>query len=334
MMNESAVEITLAGGPETLLSHMSMLGMALILEEELGRGRVRCRWTDETDPAALVHVGGVDSASDIGRIVRDHARRHQDGAEWMRAQHDAVGSLFSARTKMPAGAQLWREVLDQRRRAGTAVRGLDSEMVLGIGERAWWLSEHRQYRPDHGASAWEMKTRNRGMEFLKDGLVPMAAALAAREPDEVLDGLTGTRVADEVGKNKPESRTATGLGPVGPTDVARAWAGLWAIAAVPVMPLVGERSVSPAAVPPSRGERGLLLMPMSTGWVTPSRWRRAMRSAVTVAAAGRHGDDVEVAAARDQLAAWGFRELMVYEVSVTGSTSAPERRALSGRRVG
>lgn len=327
-------EIELAGSHEVLLSHMSLLGTALILEEEIGAGRVLCRWGDGPNPSARLRLKGLAS-SEIGRIVQKHATRLADEVfGLLAAQHPDIGALFSARTKSPKSAEQWREVLDARSVVVRGLRGLGSSLSIGIGERAWWFAEHKRLRPDHGASAWEMRTRNRGMEFISDTLRPLAVAVAKRTPTEVLSGLVGRSVEDEVGKNKAESRTGTGLGPVGPTDSARAWTGLWAIAGMPVWPSPSDRSVTSAAVPRKRGRPGQLIMPMCTQWVTTSRWLVALRSSVLtdVGTAAADGDDLSVQyhSGLKQLKDWGFDLVLRFPVSVSGSSSAPERRALAG----
>ena len=55
------------------LSHMTMIGLAAILEDA-GVGDVRVGWTHELDARPLIHTKAL-----IWRpppIVRDHARRH------------------------------------------------------------------------------------------------------------------------------------------------------------------------------------------------------------------------------------------------------------------
>ncbi|MDO5633425.1 MAG: hypothetical protein Q4G34_00930 [Micrococcus sp.] len=322
--------LTLAGTPEVLLSHMSLLGTALIIEERLGAGSVTCHWQDGADPLPILTVNGA-TREDIGLIIRDHAADHVGtAATWIRAAQPVVGSLFSARTKMPSTPEQWERLLAERGPINSGLRGLDSRMVLGIGERAWWLDRPPSLRPDHGASAWEMKTRNKGMEFVKDGLEPIARAVAAREPLAVLSGLTGETFADEVAKGRPDSRTGMGLSPLGPMDSARAWTGLWGIAALPVWPQVTRRSVNSAALPGKKDELGRLCMAVPMAAVTPSRWVRMLRSSAIVTSSG---DQDAASAADSQLKAWGAGTLLTFPVSVTGSTSAPERRALTGQQV-
>lgn len=327
-----SVDITLAGSKEILLSHMSLLGAASILDEILGPGSVLCRWTDEADAAPMLRVGGV-SEEKVGEILRDHASRHVAGdISWMHARHPLFQSHFATRAKAPSTRDDWDDFLGQRVAVSDRLRGLDSGMTLGLGERAWWLADRKPLRPDHGASPWEMRTRNKGMEVVADALLPMAIAVAERDAQKVVDGLTGRTLNDEPANNRPDSRTSQGLGPLGPTDAARAWCGMWGIASFPIWHRATDRSVASAAVPPHRGSPGKLLMAAPTRWVTVARWQAVLRSEA-LSTMGQTGmapaeDRLKVSAARRELVERGFELLLEFAVKVSGSTSAPERRAM------
>lgn len=326
------IDITLAGGIETLLSHMSLLGAASILEETLGSGSVLCRWTDEANAAPMLRVDVADELA-IGEILREHALRHAKGEiPWMHAQHPLLQSVFAARNAKTFADEHWREFTSARSEISDGLRRLESSMTLGLGERAWWLKDSKKLRPDHGASPWEMRTRHRGMEVVFDALLPMARAMAERDAQKIVDGLTGKALDDEPGKNKAESRTAQGLGPIGPTDTARAWCGMWGIASFPVWHRATERSLTPGSVPPRGGSKGKLLMAVPTGWVTVARWQVVLRGAA-LSILGQAGmapaeEQLKVAAARRQLQELGFELFLEFPVNVSGSISAPERRAM------
>lgn len=330
--------MTFAGSHQVLLAHMSLLGTALIVEDAIGPGKVVLRWTDEVDPRPQLRVLEATPAI-IGDLIREHASGHASGSDtWLEVVDPNVGSLFSTRTKAPNSDEAWIRVLNVRASSANDLRDLDSQMVVGLGERAWWYMEGKQQRPDRGASAWEMRTRNRGLEFVANTLLPLADAVSHRTSQRVEAGLTGFSVDDEVGKNKPDSRTATGFAAPGPTDSAVAWTALWGLAAMPVWHHPQARSTSSASLPPKHGARGQLLMPMATQWVTPARMQMALRSRALLDAVQPDVDSVEVGttalAARRQLAEWGFTTLLRFPVQVSGSTSAPERRALAAVVVG
>ena len=326
-----SIDIKLGGGKEILLSHMSLLGAASILDEALGAGSVLCRWTDEADAVAMLRVDAA-SEDQVGEILREHAARHAQGdIPWMHARHPVLQSVFAARNAKPFPDEKWHEFVSLRTQMSDDLRGLESRMTLGLGERAWWLRDGKTLRPDHGASPWEMRTRNKGMEVVADALVPMAAALAERDPQKVMDGLTGQILDDEPSSNKPDSRTSQGFGPLGPTDTARAWCGMWGIASFPVWHRAVDRSVTPAAVPPRRVARGKLLMAAPTRWITVARWQAALRSEAlnAIGQMGRSSaeEKLKVSAARRELKELGFELLLEFPVKVTGSPSARERRA-------
>lgn len=327
-----SIDIKLGGGKEILLSHMSLLGAASILDEALGAGSVLCRWTDEADAVAMLRVDAA-SEEQVGEILREHAARHAQGdIPWMHARHPVLQSHFATRAKAPASHEAWEEFLGQRVAVSDSLRGLESEMTLGLGERAWWLADSKTLRPDHGASPWEMRTRNKGMEVVVDALLPLARAVAGRDPKKILDGLTGSVLDDEPAKNKSDSRTSQGLGPIGPTDAARAWCGMWGIASFPIWHRPTDRSIAPAAVPRRRDSRAKLLMAVPTQWVTVPRWQAVLRSE-SLSILGRRDtasaeDRLKASAAHRGLVEHGFKLMLEFPVNVTGSTSAPERRAM------
>ena len=324
--------IELPGSHQVLLSHMNMLGLSMILEEELGVGTVQCAWSPGIEPKPQIKLKQA-TIDDVASIVKKHATQHVEAAEsWLHAANPAVGSLFSARTKNPANNEEWGSVLAQRAAVADELRGIDSDMTVGIGERSWWQFQGGKRRPDFGASPWEMRTRNGGCEFVADTLLPLARAVSERSVGGIKDGLTGRTLCDEVGENKADSRTATGLAPLGPADNARAWVALWGISAVPMWKRSTDQSVASAAVPSRRGERGQLLMPMATEWVTVSRWRTALRSRALVDAfqSSTVAELSDAAIARALLRSWGFEHLMRFPVFETDNRSAPERRTLQG----
>lgn len=75
-------------------------------------------------------------------------------------------------------------------------------------------------------------------------------------------------------------------------------------------------------------------MAVPTRWVTVSRWRAALRgealSAIGHVGAATAEDRLKLSAAHRELGELGFELLLEFPVNVTGSTSAPERRAMEG----
>ena len=72
----------------------------------------------------------------------------------------------------------------------------------------------------------------------------LAESVSARKPPDVLAGLRGTLVRDEIGQDQVTSRTGTGFCNPGPVDNAVAWCALWGISQLPSTPRVGRRAVT------------------------------------------------------------------------------------------
>jgi len=192
----------LTGDVRTAISHLALWGLAAIADEATGTCS-RLWWTEDQTPDPTVET--TLNAQRLAAAVHAHAQHASDLTSWLMKQETCgtrKGSgLFTARAKVPTDPGEWRhhaEEVRAARRAGIVSR-LDGQMILGMGEPAWWRWERDANRPDEGASRWEMKTRNKGQEFILHRLVPLAQALANRTPQQVLDGLMGRAVVDERG---------------------------------------------------------------------------------------------------------------------------------------
>lgn len=233
----TSIEIT--GDVRSTLTHFAALGLAAILEAEL-QGHVKL--SARTMRSVRVDFTGESTTSALGLAdaVRAHARRHL--SSWVTQTHEHVGSIagtMSPRLKSATGNSDWT-ALQEARFAALDSAGADDAgwldlMLMGaLGEPAYWYVDNQgNTQPDRGASGWEMKTRNRGEEFVQHRLAPLCKAVSQRDVDSVLDGLTGAAVVDEVGGG-PDSRTPTGLANPQETDNALAWCALWGISLFPV----------------------------------------------------------------------------------------------------
>ena len=148
--------------------------------------------------------------------------------------------------------------------------------ISGLGEPSYWRFEAKAPRPDHGASRWEMKTRNKGQEFIKHRLRLMCADLATWEPSAMLSGITGQTLYDSL-DDKPDSRTGTGFTVPQPTDTARL------LCAGGYCELPGDSPDppdwrDPGAYPYNALHPRLMVLPVSFGRVTPARLRTVLRS--------------------------------------------------------
>jgi CRISPR-associated protein Csb3 len=337
-------ELELAGDARVALSHLAPIGLAAILEEA-GALNVRVHWDAALDARPIVSATGIDWA-DAARLVRAHAQQHADGADWTAATIDAGSTgLMSPRIKTRATDAGWRELADRRHEvidAEVADRHwLDLALIGALGEPAYWrFNQQRQHLPDEGASRWEMKTRNRGEEFVRHRLHPLAGYLAARSLADIEAGLTGALVRDEAGSNATDSRTATGLAAPGPVDNALAWCALWGISQFVVVPRLSKPSRTAGHLPSTARSdawrRGWFYLPVPVRPIALPRLRTIIASAalaqvaVPVSAAAAPDTALRTEAARAWLLERAIGAIVRFPIGEYGSANAPERRALLG----
>ncbi len=332
--------------PQVLLSHLALYGLASILEAG-GVDGVRIGWTDGPDPRPTINAPGLDDAT-AGAAVRAHAEECVRPSSWV--QRNAPGTtrgLMSPRLTPYRDDAAWRVAQQARHKTlddlTKSHAWLDLRFLAALGEPSYWSHNPKGDRlPDEGASRLEMQPRNQGSEFVGTRLRKLAAAVAARSTGDVAAGLRGQSVRDEAGGDKPDSRTATGLAPPGPTDNALAWCALWGLGQFPIAMRV-TKGPSSTGVPAlttghvGRGRREWFYAPMWDGRWRPARLRSVLagRPLRTVSAAGLDlpGSPVssgEAAAAGAWLAARGVRGVVRFPVGRFGSGEAPQRRAMCG----
>ncbi len=331
------IDTTITGTIEQALSHFATIGIAAIL----GRAghRTRFWWSDDEVPAPILrsHL----AMDEIGEEVRAHARRHAEAGSWAQqtvSQGARKGTgLLTVRAKAIPPEQ-WAAIHEERL---LAVRHIDRDpldalLVAALGEPAWWLLGTQGRSLDDGASRWEMKTRNRGEEFILNRLVPLAAAVAQRDVGQVVAGLRGDAILDETGQGDV-SRTSTGLTTPGPTDSAVAWCALWGLHVMPTIARVRAVSQS-AGMWPRRGVHPqVAMLPVFTAPVTVRRFAELCSD--------HHLDDLlrataialpspELSARAVEASDWlrhqGVRAVAHFPILKTGSASAPERQLLAG----
>ena len=343
--------LVLPGDVRIALHHLAVVGLAAILEDAGIEGVEFC-WTRELQARPAVGAWNRDLDWDaVADIVRRHAIVRADAADWTAAQVPGrEAGLLSPRIKPPQGDAEWVALTAARRAAIDRLleerRYLDLALIGALGEPAYWRFEdspagrrgdRRARRPDDGAGRWEMKTRNRGEDFVAHRLRRVALAVAARTPAQVRDGLEGRTTEDEVGKNAVDSRTATGLASPGPVDNALAWCALWGISAFPVVPLVASPSRTACHQPSRRGSASrstYFFLPVTVRPIRLARYHQIAVSAqlATAALAGAvgGGPSLEAVAARRWLVDRHVAAVVRFPIGVFGSSSAPERRALLG----
>lgn len=336
--------LALVGRIDDLFSHMALWGLAAICEDE-GLAGVRGHWTDSAEPRPVLHCTGA-SALGIAEAVRRHAAARAARGSWMWAESPvdpskpgSTVSTLAPRTAAPVSPEAWHALdADQERAMGSLPSLIDERLVQGLGYRSWWMTESNgKIRQDHGTAAWEMRTRNKGMDVVRDRLRLLAVAVAAWPPEKVLSGLIGEASDDEIGHNKEDSRSATGFRRPGPVDNVRAWCALWALSALGVTPNRRDGGTSPAFITRRAvlGEgRHQLLIAVPSAPLPLARFRTLQRSAQLV----RSASTAELASGeRGRALAWlrnrGADAILRFPVEVSGSASAPERQAMHGIRV-
>lgn len=332
----------LAGSITSALTSFAGLGLALILEAD-GAQRVRLGWTDEEEPRMVVTAAGLDDDM-IAAAVHRHAEACTREGSWVQSDLDGPpwnedSAVFSPRIKSPHGKankatpspnrviERWR-ALQEARHCGIDREGDGSdfgeglEFIGALGEPAYWRFRSKDPVPDEGASRWEMKTRNRGEEFVGNRLRRLAEFVAARDVDGVRNGLEGRHLIDEAykGKRSEESRTPTGLTTPRWTDSALAWCALWGIASFPVIHRVEGASVTAAAAPVGKFTPEALVLPVLVGPHSLHRWRTLLVSDQLIRA--RSADDLS---ARTWMASHGARAVITFAFHLSDNANAPER---------
>jgi CRISPR-associated protein Csb3 len=234
-------ELHLKGDVRSALTHLAAYGLAAIVEDATG---APCHVRALRDGAAVRLPLGVTEL-DAATTVRDHAARRLEG--WPTRVRDGGTGVMSPRGHSPKDEREWRALQEDRNALLDAAYGpkpswLDLFMMRALGEPAYWFErQDGRLDLDRGASRWEMKTRNRGEDFVANRLSILCQAVANRSPEAVLAGMIGEAPVDEAGKNAVDSRTPTGLAAPGPTDNALAWCALWGISVLPTTPNASPR---------------------------------------------------------------------------------------------
>lgn len=349
-------QITLTGcEPRTLLSHLALYGLGAILEAD-GVRNVRLAWDPPATPRPVLSADGTDETELAARVGR-HAQTHAAADSWV--QRDATLTVRSQDKPKPATKALmsprlsvfwdqetWDLVQHSRHDALdqlAAIGGwLDLRFLAALGEPCYWSYTIKgEPFQDDGASRFEMQPRNTGSEFVGTRLRKLAGTVALRDTAKILAGMQGKSTEDEL-DSSPDSRTATGLAGLGPTDNALAWCALWGISQFPIaMRVNGTGRGSGTAVTSGHishrpGES--FYVPVWKGQWRPARLRTVLASLQlrTVAATGLGlpgYTDPQISATHAWLAAQNVEGIMRFPIHRFGSDKAPERRAMRGEPI-
>lgn len=343
-------EITLAGcDPWTLLSHAALYGLAAILEST-GASDVRACWTTEAKPRPRVSFSGFDDA-EAAALVLAHAQASDADGSWVQQQINLGGTgrgLMSPRLSSFKEESTWDEIQRLRHEVLESLtrehRWLDLGFLNALGEPCYWRFNRKGDRlQDDGASRLEMQPRNQGSEFVGNRLRKLAEAVADRDPSQILTGLRGEHIVDEIANDRSDSRTPTGLASPGPTDNALAWCALWGISQFPTTMQMFAAADTAGHLRFGRNE--WFYVPVWHQEWRPARVRSilASRSLRVLASDGleetirgserRPYSVTEVCEARAWLDARHAAGVIRFPIERFGSVNAPERRAMGGETI-
>ncbi len=333
-------EFVLAGcAVRVLLSHTALYGLASILDES-GVPDVQLGWTAGMEPRPWVSGRGLDDEV-VDDVVRRHAAQHAGPDSWVQHQTRIKGTprgTLSPRLAPFTTDDEWTAIQTARHQRLDALTDhgawADLRFLAALGEPAYWSrNRQNQLLQDDGASRLEMQPRNQGSEFVGNRLRKLATTVTARPPGAIATGLTGATCTDEIGSDKLDSRTPTGLSSPGATDNALAWCALWGIGQHPTAPRRGGAARTSGHLGRSHAE--WFYTPVWTGPWQPARARTVLasaqlRDAATVDLPRIATEPSQQLAARSWLTARHVVGIVRFSVERFGSASAPERRAMLG----
>ncbi len=327
--------VLVGSDPMTLLSHMAFYGLASILESEGSTG-LRLAWTAGMTPRPQL-CGTWLTEEELAAIVCRHAAARARLGSWP-SERVLVGKrprgLMSPRM---GKVDEWEDLQHQRHavldRLTAEGAWVDLRLLWGLGEPCYWRFDRKGERmQDDGSSRLEMQPRNQGSEIVANRFAPLAGFIATRAGGEIIAGLRGEIAHDELGRNQPDSRSATGFRGPGPVDNAIAWCALWGISQFPLTPSARRAATTAGHVGLASG--GWFYAPTWTGDWSASRLRTVLASsqlrAFAARAVGEPATKTTGGAPTKWLASRGVQAVVTFPVKRFGSSSAPERRAQRG----
>lgn len=329
--------LVMTGLWESALSHMALFGAAAIIEDRADP-RVRVQWgaSSEPEPTLVTRLTHFE----VAEVVRTHAQGAL--ASWVGATFTHVGAqhgVFSPRLTKPNDRGDWIRLQEARRTwlDSDELGLLDRRMISGLGEMGYWCwRDPKSPDPSLGATAWEMKTRNRGEEFVMNRLALIGRAVQDRNTEQVLRGLFEGETVDEPGKNSSGSRTPTGLTSPRPTDAARAWCALWGFSALTTRPKT--RVTVPSFVPNRSTTSGVWMadgrryfaVPAFHRAALPVRVRGVMRSHALIQSASERLEGAAASGADAWLVSQGVGAVVTFAQYTSNNVNAPEHWLLDG----
>jgi CRISPR-associated protein Csb3 len=319
--------------PVVLLHHMAFYGLADILSAA-GVTGLRLGWEDEL-PMLVGDQLGTE-------FIDDAVRKHIEGRRsWVeRSSGREQRAVMSPRLTVFKSRDAWQEHQAERESVlgDLTARHAWSDLryLAALGEPCYWRTTNRgESLQDDAASRLEMQPRNRGSEFVGNRLRPLTVKLLARPAGQIVDGLTGTRLMDELG-GKPDSVSATGLTTPGPVDNALVWCALWGIGQMPLAMRTTGTALTSGHL--GRSRREWFYAPVWEQLWRPARLRSILasdqlRRAAMTGTPQADADPLGTRSAAAWLGARGVIGVVRFPIGRFGSDNAPERRALRGEAI-
>ena len=346
--------ITLAGDYTSALTHFAQYGLASLAEQHHPQG-VTLGWSREAVPKAQLTVEGAD-AHTLAGYLHELAKQLSKMESWVQICNTYGAksvSPFSPRVSKMSSPSDWKRHQKIRQ---DMIDKLTQEKdylslcwISSLGEASYWFSEKtrkdKKNYQDSGASRWEMADRGSGREFVHYRLRRMCEEVATWPIEMITNGIIGIEVNDTIGKNAPDSWTATGFTTPRPTDVSLVLSAMIGMSWFPVVHNVNGLSVTPGAWPSNDVAPENLVLPLSIENIKPARLRTVLRSRVFAAIinhvcyeeseTGVSGDKETFKAygSREQLKAHGMEAVVRFPVKTVRTKSNAYRFIQEGEPV-
>lgn len=329
------MSITVPADAYDAFSHLFLVGLASIVEEEKPSTYCALRWGDSGTDATL-RFSTPTSLDDMTAYVHSHAAKYNSlPAMTSDGEYDGSNSRATMSPRLsnivePSG---WKALQHDRQTAIDALDSMGECRYFGaLGQPSYWSGRasgpSHALQADYGASRWEMVARNKGQEFISGRLRKLSQIVTDAPLERIRGGINGEIETDECGENKPISRTATGLHAPSLTDNVRAWCALIGVSAFPVIPSVsGSRDCTAGLFQISR-KGSYAVLPVFTGEWTLQRFRSVARSATLLKAGASvvlAGGDSGFTVHDDWLAERNVIDCVLFRQFVSDNKNAPER---------
>ena len=278
-----ASELVISGREDDAFTHLLLVGLASILEDDADANlECRIQWRELTEATITVNrdsFGWMDCA----HIVQAHAKRWLD-SDWLNDK----GSYTKGKDKSPLNPRLgtlsdenWPRLQKDRQSAIDKLEtALDRRYIGALGEPSYWSGKSKM-KTDHqyfGSTRWEMTPSNSGQRFVDGRLRPLAKTVTLRSFEEIANGLCGGHPKDEI-DDTGKAQTASGLHAPSITDNARAWCAFFGFSMFPIARSVQPKQGSTAAMfACSQVEGSYAILPLWSEPWTLAKYRAVVRS--------------------------------------------------------